>query len=228
MLGDPPLLTLRRAFPRPGPGEVAAFRDVPTSFVVDAMMGQGALDHRIKPLTTDTHLAGVALTARCGPRDNLAVYVAMRIARPGDVLVLQVDAYEHAAIIGDHVAHIMKNLEIAGVITDGLVRDVDGILEVGLPVFCTGVTPNSPYKNGPVEVGTPLSIGGMPVDSGDLIVGDRDGVVVVPRGRIAEVITNLEDVRAKEKAAGEQIAAGVSIPDWVDELIASERTRHLD
>ena len=228
MLGDPPLLTLRQRFPRPDPAEVDAFRGVPSSFVVDAMMGQGALDHRIKPLTTEMKLAGVALTARCGPRDNLAVYVAMRVAKPGDVLILQVDAYERAAIIGDHVAQIMQNLGIAGVVTDGLVRDVEGILEVGLPVFATGVTPNSPYKNGPVEVGTPLAIGGLPVDAGDLIVGDRDGVVVVPRLGIAEVITSLDDVRAKERAAGEQIASGMTIPAWVDELIASERTRHLD
>ena len=95
-------------------------------------------------------------------------------------------------------------------------------------MFATGVTPNSPYKNGPVEVGTPLAIGGMPVDAGDLVVGDRDGVVVVPRLQIGQVARALEEVRAKEEAAGAAIANGLTIPDWVDELIASDRTRHLD
>jgi 4-hydroxy-4-methyl-2-oxoglutarate aldolase len=221
MIGDPPVLTLRQNFARPTAAQVAAFEGVPTGFVVDAQMGQGAVDYRIKPLSP-------AVTAKCGPRDNMAVWIAMRIAQPGDVLVLHTGDYEGTAVIGDHVAAIAKRLGIVAVVTDGLVRDIDGLEAVGLPVFCRGLTPNSPYKHGPCEVGTQVSIGGITVDSGDILVGDRDGVAVVPRPRIDEVIAGLDDVREKERETGERIAGGATIPPWVDELIGSSRTRLLE
>jgi 4-hydroxy-4-methyl-2-oxoglutarate aldolase len=164
MIGDPPVLTLRRHFERPTVAQVAAFDKVQTGFVVDAQMGQGAIDRRIKPLWPCA-VVGPAVTARCGPRDNMAVWVAMKIARPGDVLALHTGGYEDAAVIGDHVAAIAKSLGV---------------------------------------------------------------VAVVPRARIDEVIAGLEDVREKERATGERIAAGATIPDWVDELIGSSRTRLLD
>ncbi|MGH6902230.1 MAG: RraA family protein, partial [Geminicoccaceae bacterium] len=225
MIGDPPVLTLRQSFERPSAAQVAAFAGVPTGFAVDAMMGQGAIDHRVKPLWPDSAFAAPAVTARCGPRDNMAVWVAMKVARPGDVLALATGGYEDAAVIGDHVAAIAKSLGIVAVVTDGLVRDIDGLEQVGLPVFCRGLTPNSPYKHGPCEVGTRISLGGVAIDPGDLLIGDRDGVVVVARSRLDEVIAGLEDVRRKERETGERIAAGATIPAWVDELIGSSRTR---
>jgi 4-hydroxy-4-methyl-2-oxoglutarate aldolase len=227
MLGDPPVLTLRRDFARPRADQVAAFQAAPTGFVVDALMGQGALDPGIKPLWASS-FAGPAVTAKCGPRDNMAVYVAMRIAKPGDVLVLHTGDYRNSAVIGDNVAAIAKQMGIVAVVTDGLVRDIEGLEEVGLPVFCRGLTPNSPYKHGPIEVGTTVSLGGVPIAPGDMLIGDRDGVVVVPQVRLDEVIAGLEEVRQKEAATAARIAAGAEIPGWVDELIGSERTRLLD
>ena len=228
MIGDPPVLTLRRQFERPSQAQIEALKDAPTGFVVDAQNGQGALDHRIKPLWPEARCVGSAVTAKCGPRDNMAVYVAIRIARPGDVLVLQTTAYQEAAVIGDNVAAIAKQQGVVAVVTDGLVRDIEGLIEVGLPVFCRGLTPNSPYKHGPIEVGTPIAIGGMPVRSGDLVVGDRDGVVVVERERIDHVIQGVAAVREKEAETQRKIAAGFELPGWIDELIESERTVRLD
>jgi 4-hydroxy-4-methyl-2-oxoglutarate aldolase len=228
MIGDPPVLTLRQKFERPSAAQIAALEGVPTGFAVDAQMGQGAIDCRIKPLWPEARFVGPAVTAKCGPRDNMAVWIAMRIARPGDVLALDTNGYLDAAVIGDHVAAIAKSLGIVAVVTDGLVRDIEGLEQVGLPVFCRGLTPNSPYKNGPCEVGTRISLGGVAIDPGDVLIGDRDGVVAVPRARLDEVIAGLEDVRRKEQETGERIAAGATIPDWVDALIDSSRTRLLD
>jgi 4-hydroxy-4-methyl-2-oxoglutarate aldolase len=228
MIGDPPVLMLRRSFPRPSAAQVAAFARVPTGFVVDAQMGQGAVDHRIKPLWPESAFAAPAVTAKCGPRDNMAVWIAMRVAQPGDALVLHTGDYEGTSVIGDHVAAIAQRLGIVAVVTDGMVRDIEGLEGVGLPVFCRGLTPNSPYKNGPCEVGTRVSIGGVTIEPGDILVGDRDGVAVVPLARIDEVIAGLEDVRQKERETGERIAGGATIPPWVDDLIASSRTRLLD
>ena len=228
MIGDPPVLTLRRQFERPSAAQIEAFRNVPTGFVVDAQNGQGAVHNQIKPLWPEARFVGPAVTARCGPRDNMAVYIAIRVAQPGDVLVLHTGDYLDAAIIGDNVAAIARQQGVVAVVTDGLVRDIEGLLEVGLPTFARGLTPNSPYKNGPCEVGTPVSLGGVPVRAGDLLVGDRDGVVVVERERIDLVIQGLDGVRQKEAETQKKIAAGFELPGWIDELIASERTVRLD
>ena len=228
MLGEPPVLTLRRSFARPDAGQIEAFRDVPSTFVVDALGGHGALDHGIKPLWPEARFAAPVVTARCGPRDNLALYVAIRIARPGDALLLQTGDHTGSAVLGDNVAAIAKRHGITAIVTDGLVRDIEGLLEVGLPIFCRGLTPNSPFKNGPVEVGTRVTAGGQAVDPGDVLIGDRDGVVVVPRARVASVIDALDDVREKERQAAARLAAGGDLPGWVDDLINSERTRELD
>jgi 4-hydroxy-4-methyl-2-oxoglutarate aldolase len=227
MIGAPPVLTLKRDFARPSAAQSAAFAEVPTGFVVDAQNGTSALDQGIKPLW-DCRFAGPAVTARCGPRDNLGAYVALRIAQPGDVLVLRTGDHLEAAVIGDNFAAIAKNLGIAAIVTDGLVRDLEGLEQVGLPVFCRGLTPNSPFKNGPCEVGAPLSLGGMPIASGDLLVGDRDGVTVIPRAQIDQVVAALAEVRRKEQETQARIAAGATIPPWVDELIVSPQTRNLD
>src|ERR1700754_3003772 len=105
MIDDPPLLTVRRRFLRPDPGLLEALRGVQTGFVVDAMDGSGALNHRIKPIEPAlAAMVGVAVTCDCGPADNLAVFAALDLAGPGDILVCAAGAYEGTAVIGDLVA----------------------------------------------------------------------------------------------------------------------------
>jgi 4-hydroxy-4-methyl-2-oxoglutarate aldolase len=228
MIGDPPVVTLRRGFSRPDAAQVAAFAGVPTGFMVDAQNGQGAVDYRIKPLWPEVSFAAPAVTVDCGPRDNLGLFVAIEVAAPGDVIMLATGAYEGTSVLGDHVAAMARNKGVVAIVTDGLVRDVEGLLQVGLPVWCRGVSPNSPYKSGPCEVGTSVTLGGVAIASGDLVVGDRDGVVVVPQARIDEVAAALQGVHAKEREMGAAIEAGLTAPDWVEALLRSSRTRLLD
>jgi 4-hydroxy-4-methyl-2-oxoglutarate aldolase len=228
MIGDPPVVTLRRGFTRPDAAQLADFAGVPTGFMVDAQNGQGAVDYRIKPLWPEVSFAAPAVTVDCGPRDNLGLFVAIEVAEPGDVIMLATGAYEGTSVLGDHVAAMARNKGVVALVTDGLVRDVEGLLQVGLPVYCRGVSPNSPYKSGPCEVGTSITLGGVTVVSGDLVVGDRDGVVVVPQARIDEVAAALQAVHAKEHEMGAAIEAGLTTPDWVGELLRSSRTRLLD
>jgi 4-hydroxy-4-methyl-2-oxoglutarate aldolase len=180
----------------------------PTSFIVDAMNGTGALDWRIKPLVGRS-LVGVALTCDCGPLDNLAFLAALAESRPGDALVVATGGYVGAAVTGDLLLGVARNRGAVGFDTDGLVRDLDDLETIGLPVFAMGVTPNSPQRRGPGSVGLPVVCGGVSIASGDLVVGDRDGVVVVPRARIAETLDSLERVKAIEAATLERVRAGL-------------------
>jgi 4-hydroxy-4-methyl-2-oxoglutarate aldolase len=208
MIEDPPPLVFAPAAECPPPKLVERFRGVPTSFIVDAMSGTGALDWRIKPLVGRS-LVGVALTCDCGPLDNLAFMAALAECRPGDVLVVATGGFVGAAVTGDLLIGVARNRGAAGFVTDGLVRDLDDLETIGLPIYAMGVTPNSPQRRGPGTVGAPVVCGGVVVASGDVVVGDRDGVVVVPRARISATLESLELVKAAEAATLERVRAGL-------------------
>lgn len=228
MITDPPALTIRREIPRPDPGVLAALAGAPTGFVVDAMGGRGGLDPRIKPLVPMTGpLLGVAMTCDCGPADNLALFGALAAARPGDVLVAATDGFSGAAVAGDLLLGMARNRGLAGLVTDGLIRDLAGVLALGLPVFAAGVTPNSPARVGPGTVGLPVVLGGVAVAAGDIVIGDADGVVVLPLARAAEVVAALPAIRAAEATLDAAVRAGLGIPDFVAAVLASDRVTEV-
>jgi len=209
MIEDPPPLVFAPEIERPPAELVERFRGAPTSFIVDAMGGTGGLDWRIKPIVGRS-LIGVALTCDCGPVDNLAFMAALAQCRPGDVLVVATGGYIGTAVTGDLLIGVAKNRGAAGFVTDGLVRDLDDLETIGLPVYAMGVTPNSPQRRGPGSVGLPVVCGGVAVASGDIVVGDRDGVVVVARPRIAATLESLAQVKAMEAATLERVRAGLT------------------
>ena len=228
MIGDPVKLTVRQHFSRPSKAQIGAFEGISTSFLVDAQNGTGALKHRIKPLATQMTFAGAVITVHVEPRDMLAVQPGIALAQPGDVLLIETSGYDNAAVIGDNVAIMAKNKGLKAIVTDGMVRDVGGILAAGIPVFCAGVSPNSPYSLGPGSVGLPVAINGVPIESGDLLVGDRDGVVVVAQAMIDRVIESLAVVTQLENEYEKKVLAGATASDWVQVLLDSEQTRYVD
>ena len=224
MIKDPPLLRIRRKFPRPSKKVLAAFAGVPTGFVTDAMNGRGALDYRIKPLAPAQEvMVGVAMTCHCGPADNLALFGALATAEPGDVLLAATDGFTETSVTGDLLLGMAKNRGLKGIVTDGVARDVPGILAVGLPLYCTGVNPNSPARNGPGTVGHPIVIGGVSVMPGDIVIGDGDGIVIVPRVDIEAVLKRLVDVKAAEATLDAKVKAGLEVPDFIKAILASDR-----
>ena len=212
MIGEPVKLTVRQHFSRPSKAQIEAFEGISTGFLVDAQNGTGALKHRIKPLDRQMAFAGAVITVHVEPRDMLAV-------QPG---------YDGAAVIGDNVAIMAKNKGLKAIVTDGMVRDVEGILAAGIPVFCAGVSPNSPYSFDPGSVGLPVAINGVPIESGDLLVGDGDGVVVVPQATVDRVIESLAVVTQLENEYEKKVLAGATASDWVQVLLDSEQTRYVD
>lgn len=228
MITDPPLLTMQRHFPRPADELVAAFKGVPTGHLVDAMGGRGCLDHTIRPLFPENaELIGVAVTCHAGPADNLAVFGALALAERGDILVAATDAFMKTAVTGDLLLGMAKNRGVTGFVTDGTVRDIPGLLAVGMPIFCAGVTANSPARNGPGTVGLPVQLGDTRVASGDILVGDRDGVVVIPLALAEAVLRALPAVRTAEQGLEAKVKAGLEIPDFVKAILESDRVHEL-
>jgi regulator of RNase E activity RraA len=222
MLDNPPLISIHRGFTRPDPALVARFRGAQTSHLADVMEGRGALDYRIKPLDPATAVfAGPALTAFAYPADVLAVFAALSEAQAGDVIVVANDGFTRTAVFGDIAAGMMRNKGVAAFVTDGLARDKAGIIATGLPVFCAGIQPNSPAMNGPATVGAPVVLGDVHVRPGDVIVGDADGVVVVPQDRLEQVLARLEQVRAAEARAEQAVRDGATLTERARRMMDS-------
>lgn len=229
MLDDPPTLTVRRRFERPTDAQLRRFRGAPTAQVVDAMDGRGALDSEIKPqVPPGRSLVGAALTAFAYPADNLALLGCLDVLREGDIVVCAVDGYRKTALTGDLLAGMLRNAGCVALVTDGAVRDQDGIEGMGLPIWHGGVTPNSPARTGPGTIGLPITCGGVPLESGDLIVADRDGVVVVPRAEIDRAADRLDRIRAAEAETETKVRNGMARPPWLDGLFGTDAVLEVE
>jgi 4-hydroxy-4-methyl-2-oxoglutarate aldolase len=224
MLDNPPLLTIHRGHRRPSPALLERLRGAQTSHLVDAMAGRGAMHWAVKPLDpANASFVGPALTAFAYPADIVGVYGALGEAQAGDVIVVANDAYLGAAAIGDIVAGMMQNKRVAAFVTEGAARDKAGIVATGLPVFAAGVVPTSPAANGPGVVGAPIVCGGLAVRSGDIVIGDADGVVVVPLDQAEAVAEALDAVRAAEAKAIAAVEAGAVESERMRQIIAEAR-----
>lgn len=229
MLEDPPVLTVRRNFARPSRAQIDAFRGTPTAQIVDAMDGRGALDRAIKPqVRPGTPIVGPALTTFAYPADNLALLGCLDVLQPGDIVVCTTDNYRETALTGDLLAGMLRNAGAVALVTDGAIRDQDGVEGMGLPVWHAGVTPNSPARFGPGSIGLPVTCGGVPVASGDLIVADRDGVVVVPQARIDEVAARVAAIRIAEAETEAKVKAGMARPPWLDAVFGTGKVREVE
>ncbi|MEQ1650044.1 MAG: RraA family protein [Hyphomicrobiaceae bacterium] len=230
MLKDPPLLTIRRDFPRPSLALVDKLKGAQTGHMTDAMYGRGALDAEIKPV--DPRVAvfvGIALPCESFADDNLAIVAALAFAKPGDVLIAASDGFSRTAVVGDNVAMMAKNAGVRAIVIDGMARDLDGIVEAGLPVFARGITPNSCVKNGPGKVGLPVVAGGVRIEPGDVVIGDRDGVVIVPQGQLDYVLAHLVEIRRLEadiqgKIKNEKLVC----PDGIRALLKSDKVVYVE
>jgi regulator of RNase E activity RraA len=164
-------------------------------------------------------LGGPALTVKTRPGDNLMVHKAIDIAQPGDVIVVDAGGVLVNAIIGELMSTLAEKKGVAGFIIDGSIRDAGALRAGSFPVFAAGVAHRGPYKDGPGEINCPISIDGMIVEPGDLVVGDDDGVLCVPYDDVTAILKDAKAKKATEEKAMEQILAGTSDRRWVDEAL---------
>jgi len=177
---------------------IQQFKEIPTTAISDVLKGMNNINPTVKPLKDEYRIAGRAFTVKTSVGDNLAVLKAIKEAKPGDIIVVDAKGDTYRAIAGDFVVGMMQTMKFGGLVVDGVIRDIVDIKGLNFPVFSKGTTVSSGGKNGPGETNTPISCGGAQVNPGDIIVGDVDGVVVVPQERAAEVLE-----KAKEKLASD-------------------------
>jgi len=164
-------------------------------------------------------LAGTAVTVKTRPGDNLLVYVAMTMIRPGDVLVVDAGGDVTNAIIGELMMRYMVGRGCAGFVIDGAVRDTAAFADV--PCYARGVSHRGPYKTGPGEVNVPVSVGGQVVEPGDYLVGDEDGLVSFAPEFAPEMIEIAHRKAAAEQAVLDEIASGAREQSWIQSLLKS-------
>lgn len=210
---------IRTDFPRLPDQLVEEFRNFETADVSDVMNRLYAMDGKIRNLSNDLELLGTACTVKLYPGDNLMVHKALDIARPGDVVVVDCSGAMTNAVLGDLVANKARHRGIAGYVIDGLIRDLDGVKETGLPVYARGVTPFGPLHRGPGEINTPICCGGIVVNPGDIIKADSTGIAVIPREYAAEILERLRDSRELLDEYVENVKRGIFSNVWVDDQL---------
>jgi len=234
MIENPPLIQIKKKSSRKRPSEkqINGFKNIPTGFICDALNGYAALDPSIKPLSIPgkkvKQIVGPALTVFSGAADVLGMAIALSEIEPGDIVVNGVSGFQGTAAVGDRIAGMIKNNGGVGLVTDGPMRDLDGIIETGLDCFCTGLNPNSPFNSGPAKIGFPMNIGGTTVSSGDIIVADSDGVTVVPFDKIDEVLKKLDRIIEVESVMDKQVSEGLKISQKALDYLKSDQVVYFD
>lgn len=176
--------------------------------VHEAMGGIGAVDPGIRALDPRMRIAGIARTVEAAPGDNLILHVALAGPLGGRVLVVDARGCLEAGPWGEVMTTAALSAGCTGLIIDGAVRDAERIGELGFPVFARGLCIRGTAKDAPGRIGGDILLGGVRVCEGDLVVGDRDGIVVVPAGRITEALEASRARTAREAALMESIRAG--------------------
>lgn len=206
-----------RHIERVDPAVVAEAAQYPSSILADVAGRRGALSGRIAPLAPSMRFAGPAITVEVRPGDNLMIHAAMAVAQPGDVIVVDGKGDLSSALMGEIMSQQCVALGVVAVVIDGAVRDSEAIRELGFPMFAAGLNPNGPTKSVSGRLNHPISIGGVSVSPGDLVVGDADGVTVIERSKAAALLPLAADkVAAETKRIADIKSRKALTPAWLN------------
>lgn len=220
---------LRRQLPNPQ--LMMQFKSIPASNTADVMGRSCAMHPRIHLVSSplDQMMVGPAFTVKARAGDNLALHAALNFCQEGDVLVVSNEGDDSRALMGEvMMAYLKYTKKVAGIVLDGPIRDIDEIGKWDFPVYCTGTTPGGPYKEGPGEINVPIACGNISVNPGDIILGDPDGVIVIPLKDAAKV---LEDAKAFQAADEKKLAAakdGTTNRLWVEKSLNEKNFEIID
>jgi len=212
---------IRRRIDRVPAALVEAARKFQASILADVGGRRGALGGRIQPLSKAMKVAGPAFTVEVRPGDNLLIHAALQLAKPGDVIVVDGKGDLSCALTGALMAAHAQKAGIAGFVIDGAVRDTEDCAKGSFPIFAAGANPNGPLKSSGGRINWPVSLAGTSVNPGDLIVGDADGVVVVPRETAAAIVGAAQAKVDAENQRMKAIGRGEVAQAWVEDSLRS-------
>jgi regulator of RNase E activity RraA len=199
---------------------IEKFKSLPVANVSDVMSRMSAGGSTLRPLHAGGPLSGAAFTVKTRPGDNLLVHKALLMAEPGDVIVVDAGGDLTNALVGELMLSYAMMRGAAGVVINGAVRDYGWIKANTFPVFAAGVTHRGPYRDGPGEINIPISLDGMVIEPGDLMIGDEDGLLCVPFEATQEVYRKAKAKNGAEATAAANTLAGKLDPKlWVDETL---------
>jgi 4-hydroxy-4-methyl-2-oxoglutarate aldolase len=222
-----PALTILKDWPRFAIEHYPVFSQASSSQFSDASNGVGTLKQPLRRFSGGARLMGSALPVWTAPGDNLAPYAALTVVQPGDILVVASASHTGCALLGDHIMGLLNNAKAAGMITDGLVRDLEGLRDINLPVYAAGTSPLVPTKHGPGTVGLPITLGSVVIHPGDLVIADDDGIVIIPPAAFAQVSDKLIALREQDAKLEQRVRAGATEPPGFEQLLERVGVRWL-
>ena len=198
---------------------IERFRRLPVANISDVMMRLTAGGPRLRPMHAGSPMAGCAITVKTRPGDNLFVHKAIDLAQAGDVIVVDAGGDLTNAIIGELMCGYAASRGIAGMVINGAIRDADILSKSDFQVYAAGVTHRGPYKDGPGQINVPVSLDGMVVRPGDIIVGDGDGVLCIPLEQAEAICTAATEKHAQEELTIAAIAERRLDTSWIDAML---------
>jgi len=204
--------------PRLSDDLVARFRGLSSANLADAMGRFNFMDPAMRNRSGFT-LCGRAVTVLCRPADNLMVHKALQLAEPGEIVVVTTCGNTTSAVFGEMMCHTAGAKKLGGIVVDGAIRDVEGIRQLGFAAFSRTVCPGGCDKDGPGEINVPIACGNTVVMPGDIIVGDDDGVAVVPREHAEEVLSLVDALMTRERERIAEIKAGGLYKAEIDDAL---------
>lgn len=217
--------------PEGNPELLKSYELLPAANIADTMNRIAVLGNGIKRISAPKKpiMAGFAITVKARAGDNLMLHAALDMATENDVIVVSNEGDRSRALMGEIMvayAHCCK--KIAGIVLDGPIRDVDALSTLDFPLFATGSNPAGPFKEGPGEVNTPIAVGGVAVNPGDLIVGDADGVIVVPLGDAEELLVKTKEYAKFDASKVEAAKNGAANRQWVKKALELKGVEFID
>lgn len=209
---------------------IEAYKSLPAANVADCMGRISAMNSEIRLMTKpfSGSMVGPALTIKARPGDNLMLHKALNMIEEGDIIVISNGGDRSQSLMGEIMAAYAKSKKVGGFVFDSPIRDIDVLYDLGVPIYATGATPGGPFKEGPGEINVPIACGNIHVNPGDIILGDSDGVIVIPRQDAAALLEVAKKFSANDKAKLQAAMKGASDRSWVEKSLEAKGCKIID